>query len=163
MKIIVVMKQVPDTETKIKVKGDGSGIETDGIKYVVGPYDEYAVEEALRLKEKLGDGSTVTVVSIGPQRAIEAIRTALAMGADDAIHVNDPAMEGSDSLGAARTLAKAIQDNGFDIIFGGKQAVDLDQIVQILALACLSLQHPCHLGGFRQLALVPQELNSSDA
>jgi electron transfer flavoprotein beta subunit len=85
VKIIVVMKQVPDSEAKIKVKGDGSGIETDGIKYVMSPYDEYAVEEALRLKEKVGEGSTVTVVSVGPDRAVEAIRTALAMGADDAV------------------------------------------------------------------------------
>jgi electron transfer flavoprotein beta subunit len=140
VKIIVVMKQVPDTETKIKVKGDGSGIETDGIKYVMSPYDEYAVEEALRLKEKVGEGSTVTVVSVGPDRAVEAIRTALAMGADDAIHVNDPAMEGSDSLGTARALAKAIQENGFDIVFAGKQAIDLDQSQLGSALAeCLDI------------------------
>jgi electron transfer flavoprotein beta subunit len=139
VKIIVIMKQVPDSETKIKVQGDGSGIETNGIKYVMSPYDEYAVEEALRLKEKVGD-STVTIVSVGPDRAVEAIRTGLAMGADDAVHVNDPAMEGSDSLGTARALAKAIQDNGFDIIFGGKQAIDLDQAQLGSALAeCLDI------------------------
>ncbi|MDP3937286.1 MAG: electron transfer flavoprotein subunit beta/FixA family protein [Deltaproteobacteria bacterium] len=126
MKIIVILKQVPDSETKIKVKGDGSGIETDGIKYVISPYDEYAVEEALKLKEKAGGDSTVTVVSAGPDRTVESIRTALAMGADAAVHVNDPALEGADSLGVARALAKAIQDNGFDIIFAGKQGIDQD-------------------------------------
>jgi electron transfer flavoprotein beta subunit len=128
VKIIVILKQVPDTETKIKVKGDGSGIETDGIKYVISPYDEFAVEEALKLKEKVGGDSTVTIVSAGPDRAIEAIRTALAMGADDAIHVNDAALEGADSLGIARALAKAIQDHGFDIVFAGKQGIDLDNV-----------------------------------
>jgi len=126
VKIIVILKQVPDTETKIKVKGDGSGIEADGIKYVISAYDEYAVEEALKLKEKVGGDSTVTVVSAGPDRTVEAIRTALAMGADDAIHVNDPALEGADSLGIAKALAKAIQENGFDIVFAGKQGIDLD-------------------------------------
>lgn len=134
MKIIVIVKQVPDTETKIKVKGDGSGIETDGIKYVISPYDEFAIEEALKLKEKIGEG-TVTVACAGPDRAVESIRTALAMGADDAIHVNDAALEGADSLGVAKALAKAIQENGFDIIFGGKQGIDLDQSQLPSALA----------------------------
>ena len=127
MKIVVILKQVPDTETKIKVKADGSGIETDGIKYVINPYDEIAVEEGLRLKEKLADDSTVTIISVGPDRVIESIRTALAMGADDAVHVNDPALEGGDSLATGRVLTKVIKDHGFDIIFAGKQAVDLDQ------------------------------------
>ena len=134
MKIIVILKQVPDTETKIKVKGDGSGIETDGIKYVISPYDEYAIEEALKLKEKVGD-STVTVACAGPDRVLESIRTALAMGADDAIHINDAALEGADSLGVAKALAKGIQEHGFDIIFGGKQGIDLDQSQTPSALA----------------------------
>jgi electron transfer flavoprotein beta subunit len=133
MKIAVLLKQVPDTETKIRTKADGSGIETDGIKYVVSPYDEFAIEEAIKTKEK-NPGSEVTVLSVGPQRVVEAIRTALAMGADKAIHIDD---EGTnpDSYVTAKALAKAISDQGFDVIFTGKQGIDQDngQVAQAVA------------------------------
>ena len=124
MNIVVCMKQVPDTETKIKMNSEGTGIDTEGIKYVMNPFDEYAVEEALKLKEKFG--GTVTIVCMGPKRATEAIRTALAMGADDAIHLNDPTFEGADSLTTAKILAKGIKDLKYDLILAGKQAVDFD-------------------------------------
>ncbi|MFQ6003443.1 MAG: electron transfer flavoprotein subunit beta/FixA family protein [Candidatus Zixiibacteriota bacterium] len=124
MNIVVCLKQVPDTETKIRINPQGTGIVPEGIKYVMNPYDEYAVEEALKLKEKFG--GMVTIVCMGPSRATEAIRTALAMGADDAIHLNDPAFEGSDSLATAKILAKAIKDLKYDLILAGKQAVDFD-------------------------------------
>ncbi|HCU23638.1 MAG TPA: electron transfer flavoprotein subunit beta, partial [Deltaproteobacteria bacterium] len=124
---------VPDTETKIKTKADGSGIETEGIKYIVGPYDEFAIEEALKTKEK-NAGSEVTVLSLGPARCVEAIRTALAMGCDKAIHIDD---EGTnpDSYVVAKSLAKLIQDKGFEIVFTGKQAIDQDnsQVTQQVA------------------------------
>ena len=81
MNVIVCMKQVPDTETLIKIKPDGSGIVTDDIKYVMNPYCEFAVEEALRIKEKFG-GQAI-LVTMGPQRAVEALRTGLAMGRTD--------------------------------------------------------------------------------
>lgn len=86
MNIYVCIKQVPDTETKIKLNGDNSWIDTTGIKWILSPYDEFAVEEALRVREK-NAGSTVTVLSAGPARAVEAIRTALAMGADNGVHM----------------------------------------------------------------------------
>ncbi len=124
MNIVVCVKQVPDTETKIQIKPDGSGIVTEGIKYVVNPYDEYAVEEAVKLKEKYG--GEVTVISVGPERAKEAIRTCLAVGADKGIHLNDPAFEGSDSYVTAKILAKAISQIPYDIILTGKQGVDFD-------------------------------------
>jgi electron transfer flavoprotein beta subunit len=108
------MKQVPDTESKIKVNAEGTGIITEELKYVMNPYDEYAVEEALQIKEKLG--GTVTVVCLGPDRATEAIRTALAMGVDEAVHLNDTAFEGSDSFATARVLAKA--GDGFRLLPG---------------------------------------------
>ena len=163
MKIVVIIKQVPDTETKIKVKADGSGIETDGIKYVISPYDEFAIEEGLRMKEKLADDSTVTVVSVGPDRAIEAIRTALAMGADDAIHVNDPGLEGGDSLATARVLAKVIKDHGFDILFAGKQAIDLDQaqvgsaVAELLDIPVSTLKNHLHRGAKRLRRLLERQ------
>lgn len=124
MNIVVCMKQVPDTESKIKINPEGTGIATEGIKYVMNPFDEYAVEEALKIKEKFG--GTVTIVCMGPSRATEAIRTALAMGADDAIHLNDPGFEDADSSTTAKILAKAIRDLKYDLILAGKQAVDFD-------------------------------------
>ena len=124
MDIIVCMKQVPDTESKIKVNPEGTGIVTEGIKYVMNPYDEYAVEEALKIKEKFG--GTVTILCLGPDRATEAIRTALAMGVDEGVHLNDPAFESSDSFTIAKILAGALKDMKYDLILTGKQAVDFD-------------------------------------
>jgi electron transfer flavoprotein beta subunit len=126
---IVCLKQVPDTEAQIRVKPDGSGIITQDIKYVINPYDEFGVEEALRLKEKFGSG-TVTIVSMGPERAIESIRMALAMGADKAIHLNDTAFEDGDAYTTAKVLAQAIKGLEYDIIFCGRQAID-DDLAQV--------------------------------
>lgn len=128
MNIIVCMKQVPDTEAQIRVKPDGSGIVDSDIKFVMNPYDEYGVEEALLLKEKFG--GTVTIVCLGPERAIEAIRTGLAMGADKAVHLDDPAFEGGDAFSTAKALAAAIKGMEYDLIFCGKQAID-DDLAQV--------------------------------
>jgi len=122
--IAVCIKQVPDTETKIVLNPDSTDIVTEGIKWVMNPYDEYAVEEALKIKEKYG--GKVTILCLGPERSVEAIRTALAMGADDAILLNDPAFEGGDSFTTALALSKALEQLEYDIILTGKQAVDLD-------------------------------------
>ena len=103
MNTVVCIKQVPDTETLIKVQG--AGIVTEGIKWVMNPYDEFAVEEALRQKEKMKAGN-VTIVSLGPDRAIEAVRTGLAMGADTAVHINDAAYyDKADPYATAAALA----------------------------------------------------------
>jgi electron transfer flavoprotein beta subunit len=133
VKIVVCLKQVPDTETKIEVKPDGSGIVEEGIKYIMNPYDEFAVEEALRIREKFAQGEVI-IVSLGPPRAQEAIRTALAMGADRAVHLWDDGFTGSDSFVGAKIMARALKDLSFDLILAGKQAVDDDcsQIPQIL-------------------------------
>ncbi|OGP85406.1 MAG: electron transfer flavoprotein subunit beta [Deltaproteobacteria bacterium RBG_16_58_17] len=133
MNIVACVKQVPDTEAQIKVKPDGSGIEEGGIKWVMNPYDEFGVEEALRLKEK--NGGEVTIVSVGPQRAMETIRTALAMGADKGIHICDPAFDGADAYVTASALAAAIKAVPFDIVFCGQRAIDDDsaQVGAVLA------------------------------
>jgi electron transfer flavoprotein beta subunit len=131
--IIACVKQVPDTDITIKVKPDGSGIDETGIKWIMNTYDEFAVEEALRLKEKFG--GEITIVSLGPGRAIQVIRTALAMGADKGIHINDIAFEGTDAYSVASALAAAIKGIPYDIIFCGQRAVDDDcgQVGSILA------------------------------
>lgn len=128
MNVIVCMKQVPDTETLIKIRPDASGIVTEDIKYVMNPYCEFAVEEALRIKEKLG-GQAV-LVTMGSARAVEALRTGLAMGADRSIHLNDPAFEGADGLATAKALAEVIKKESYDLILCGKQAVD-DDLAQV--------------------------------
>ncbi len=124
MNIIVCLKQVPDTESQIKVAPEGNSIVTDDIKWVMNPYDEYGVEEALRIKEKIG--GEVTVIGLGPKRVTESIRTALAMGADKGILINDPALENSDALATGRALAAAIKDLDYDLIFTGQRGVDDD-------------------------------------
>ena len=106
MNSVVCLKQVPDTESQIKIAPDGRSIVTDNIKWVMNPYDEYAVEEALRLKEKCG--GEVTIIGVGPKRVTESIRTALAMGADRGILVDDPAVADTDPLSTARVL-KAVR------------------------------------------------------
>jgi len=124
MEIAVLLKQVPDTETVIRVAEDGVSIKTDDVKWVINPYDEYAVEEALRIKE--AHGGTVTVLSVGSRKTTEALRTALAMGADRAVLVQDPAAEGSGPLGTARIIAAALAGIPFDLVIAGQRAVDDD-------------------------------------
>jgi len=121
--IFVCIKQVPDTEATILVK-DGRSINEANVKWIISPYDEYAIEEALKLKEKLA-GSTVTAVCLGPERVQNALRTALAMGADRAVHVESSAA--LDSQNTARALAQVIRaGKEYGIIFMGKQAIDDD-------------------------------------
>jgi len=125
LKSLVCLKQVPDTETQIKVNADGTGIVTDGIKYVINPYDEFSVEEALRLKEKFKAGEVV-VLGIGPDRVTESIRTALAMGADRGVQVTDDAVNSADPYVIAQTLAAAAKQTDYEIIFCGHRAIDDD-------------------------------------
>ena len=123
MKIVACIKQTFDTEAKIVVGGDGQ-ISDEGVNLIVNPYDEFAVEEAIRTKEK--DGGEVVVVTVGGDKAQEALRYCLAMGADRAVLINDPALAGADSYGVSIALAKLLSEKeaGFDIIFAGKEAVD---------------------------------------
>ena len=88
MKIAVCVKQVPDTETRVRIAPDGKGIVESDINWIVSPYDEFAIEEALRIKEK--GGGEVVLVALGPDRAQSALRSGLAMGADSAVHLKDP-------------------------------------------------------------------------
>jgi len=161
--VIVCMKQVPDTETLIKVKPDGSGIVTDDIKYVMNPYCEFAVEESLRIKEKQGGASIL--VTMGPARAVEALRTGLAMGADRSVHLNDPAFEGADGYSTAKALAEAIKKEPFDLILCGKQAVDDDMaqvgpsLAEILNLPHVTLITKLEFSADKKKARVEREVD----
>lgn len=134
MNIFVCVKQVPDTETKIIPTSDGSFIETSAIKWIMNPYDEYAVEQALLVKQA-NPAANVTVVRVGSVKDTEALRTAMAMGADDAVLIE--AGDNLDSFSIAKALKGAIDKSGKkpDLILAGKQAIDDDalQVPQILA------------------------------
>jgi electron transfer flavoprotein beta subunit len=132
VKILVTAKRLMDPETKVRLKKDNSGVETDGVKFVVNPFDENAIEEALRLKEK-NAGSEVVVMSIGKPEVVEQIRTGLAMGGDRGIHINTTAEVDSDAV--ARLVAKIVEQEKPDLVLMGKQAVDDDasQAPQLLA------------------------------
>jgi electron transfer flavoprotein beta subunit len=123
--LVVCVKQVPSTETKIRVNTATGFVDTTEIEWVVNPYDEYAMETALRLKEKDGAG-TITVIALGPERVKTALRTSLAMGADNALQLTAPEFEGIDALSVGRLLAAAVKLQPFDLVLCGKQAVDDD-------------------------------------
>ncbi|MBC7693387.1 MAG: electron transfer flavoprotein subunit beta/FixA family protein [Methylotenera sp.] len=140
MNIFVCIKQVPDTETKIKLNADATGIDSAGIKWIMSPFDEFAVEEGLRLKEK-NAGSTVTVLSAGPARVVDTLRTALAMGADNGIHIELP--ENADNNMSAKALAGALKkEPQVDIVFMGKEAID-DGAAQVSQLTSEYMGIPC--------------------
>ncbi|MBX7056612.1 MAG: electron transfer flavoprotein subunit beta/FixA family protein [Leptospirales bacterium] len=120
MNIFVLVKQVPDTETRIKTKE--TGIDETGIKWIVSPFDEHALEEALRQKEK--NGATVTALSLGPERCVEALRTAYALGVDKAVLLKDDSYNVFDVAYAAAAIAKYLQSAGADVILAGHIAID---------------------------------------
>jgi len=124
VEIVVLLKQVPATESYIGISEDGLSIKTDDLKWVINPYDEFAVEEALRIKD--AHGGTVTILSVGTEKAVEAIRTALAMGADKGILIDDPIVQECDALNIARILAAALKDTPVDLVIAGQRAVDDD-------------------------------------
>ena len=136
MNIVVCVKQVPDTETRVKPNGDGSFIDTSSIKWVMNPYDEFALEQALLVKEAEG-GSTVTAIRVGAVKDTEALRTALAMGADKAVLVE--AGDDLDPHSTAKALAGAIakEDAPPDLVLAGKQAIDDDAMQVPQLLACM--------------------------
>ncbi|MBL7544585.1 MAG: electron transfer flavoprotein subunit beta/FixA family protein [Bdellovibrionaceae bacterium] len=123
MKIFVGIKQVPDTETKIKLLPNGAGVDLTGVKWVVNPYDEFAIEEAVKIKEK-NPGTQVFAITLGPkQRASEVLRTALAMGCDEGVVVNSNIE--LDNLSVAKALTAAIKAEGAcDLLLLGKLAID---------------------------------------
>ena len=122
MKIATCIKRVPDTEARIKIGTDGVSIDEDGVKFVLNPYDEFAVEEGLRLKEKAGDGEVV-VIAMGTDACQETIRTALAMGADRGVLLKTE-LSSLNPVATAKVLAAELQDGGYDMILFGKLAGD---------------------------------------
>jgi electron transfer flavoprotein beta subunit len=133
MNIVACVKQVPSSEARIQVAADGRSIDRTSVELVLNPYDEYAIEEGLRTREKFG--GSVTALSVGPQKAEEALRTCLALGADRALIVKDDSLQGGDVYGVARILAEAIRPLNMDLILCGKSSIDLENHGVGVALA----------------------------
>ena len=136
---VVCIKQVADTETRVKIGADGKSLDPAGVTWILNPYDEFAVEQAMRVKEK--DGGELIAVSLGPAGAQTALRGVLALGADRAIHLrhDGPA---PDSLAVARALADAVRPLGASLVWLGKQAVD-DDAAQVGPMLATLLELPC--------------------
>ncbi len=122
MKILVCLKQVPDTETKIKVAADGKSLDPADVKWITSPYDEYALEEGLRLKESAG--AEVTVATVGDEKAKEILRNAFALGADNAVLIKGDGQ--GDTLATASILAGFAKDKGFDLVLSGNKGLGGD-------------------------------------
>lgn len=139
MNTIVCIKRVPDSATRVKIGPGGTDLDPAGVKYVVNPYDEYALEEAIRRVEGAGSG-TVTAISLGPAAAAEVLRQALAIGADEAVLLR---CDGShDGLAVAGALATEIRGREFDLVLFGKQAID-DDNMQVPQMVAELLDLPC--------------------
>lgn len=167
MNIVCCIKQVPDTATVIKIDPEAKHIQREGITYIVSPYDEFAVEEALRIKEKLGD-ATVTVVTMGPQRAKEALRQCFAMGAEQGYHLVDDAFDNSDTYATAKALAAALKKVGFDLVLCGKHAVDGDtsqvggQLAELLDIPQVSMIMKEEVSADKKKATVNRQLEGGE-
>jgi electron transfer flavoprotein beta subunit len=140
MKIAVCIKRVPDSETRVKIAADGKSLDEAGVKFVLNPYDEFAVEEALRRKEKAGAGE-VAVICLGPAAAQETIRTALAMGADRGVLLQTDKIP-TDPFETAKVIAAELQGATWDLILFGRMAID-DYGHQVGPLAAELLGLPC--------------------
>jgi electron transfer flavoprotein beta subunit len=150
MKILVCIKRVPDTTTKIKIHSDGKRIDPSGVKFVLNPYDEIAVEKAIQIKEAKGEGEVI-VLSLGPAAAATEIRTALAMGADRGILLRSEDADW-DAHSVATALAEAIRGESPDLVLLGRQAVDDDEmqvggrVAEILGLPSVHMAGQMELG-----------------
>ena len=163
MKIAVCVKRVPDTASQIKLNADQSGIAPEGVKFIISPYDEFGVEEALKIKENKGEGD-VSVITVGNEKAQDVLRSALAMGCDKAVLIES---EKNSSLAAAKCLAAKIKAESYDLVFTGKNAIDDDasQVSQMTA-QLLSWPHVSSVSSFELTdngtAKVHRDVNGGD-
>ncbi len=156
MKIAVCVSHVPDTATRVKVGSDQKSIDPNGVTYILNPYDEYAIEEALKLKEKNGGSPEVILISVGRDSNKETIRKALAMGADSAVLLKDD--NPRDSMGIAKALSEEIKSLVCEVVFLGKQSVDYDNSImgqltaEMLGYNCVSVVVSLNIDGNKVIA-----------
>jgi electron transfer flavoprotein beta subunit len=135
LKIVVTVKQVPDTNAEKTFDPATKRLNRTSIENVLNPFDEYAIEEALRIKEAIGGDTTVTILTMAPASGTDVVRKALGMGADNAVLLSDDAIGGSDTMATAYALAQAIKSNGFDLVLSGTQSTDAISSVVPAAIA----------------------------
>src|SRR5262245_20590448 len=141
MNSLVCVAYVPDTETKIKIAADGKSIDEADVKWIVSPYDEFALEEALKIKEAKGAGM-VTAVSVGPERAKTGLRECLARGADEAVWVDSGDSRYLDALAIAKALAAVAREGKYDMLWFGQKGVGADEsLVGPMTAELLDLPH----------------------
>ncbi len=156
MKIACCLKRVPDSETRVKIGADGKSLDEAGVKFVLNPYDEFAVEEGLRRRDKAGSGE-VAVVCLGPAAAQETIRTALAMGADRGVLLQTDKIP-TDGFETAKVLAAELKDGGWDLILCGKVAIDDSShqvgpmLAELLGLPCVTAVAHLEIEGTKGVA-----------
>ncbi len=156
MKIAVCIKRVPDSETRAKIAADGKSLDEAGVKFVQNPYDEFAVEEALRRKEKAGTGD-VAVICLGPAAAQETIRTALAMGADRGVLLQVDRVP-ADPFETAKIIAAELKSTNWDLILFGRMAIDDYNtqvgplVAELLGLPCVTAVSHLHIEGTKGVA-----------
>jgi electron transfer flavoprotein beta subunit len=150
MNSLVCIAYVPDTETKIKIAADGKSIDEADVKWIVSPYDEFGLEEALKTREAKGAG-TVTVLSVGPERVKTGLRECLARGADEAIWVDSGTAGSLDALGTAKALAAAAKGGAYDFFWFGQKGVGFDE--SLVGPMFAELMGVPHVGSVIQLEL----------
>jgi electron transfer flavoprotein beta subunit len=156
VKIAVCIKRTPDTETRVRIAADGASLDETGVKFILNPYDEFAVEEALQRRDK-GGGGEVVAVALGPDAAQETIRSALAMGADRGVLLKADKVP-ADALAVAKAIAAELKDGGYDMILLGKMAVDDynhavgPMVAELLGLPCVTAISKLELEGGKGVA-----------
>lgn len=130
MNVLVCVSRVPDTATRVEIGADGKSINNNSVKYILNPYDEYALEEGLRLVEK--NGGEVTVCTVGSEVCVDILRTSLAMGAEKAVHIKSE--ETLDSLAVAKNIAEVAKSVNYDVIILGRQSIDFDSFQMVSML-----------------------------
>ncbi len=151
MNIIVIIRQTPDTETKIKLGSDNKKIDTAGITWIINPYDEFAIEKALKIKEQINAGEVV-LLACGPSRTEEAIRQGLAMGADRAVFIKDDALENADPFTISKLISAELKTMPCDLILSGKKVIDLETTqIPIFIAEELGLTHVSFVMKFNEV------------
>jgi len=144
MKMLVCIKQVPDMESRFKVNSEGVWYEEQDLAFRMNEYDEYAVEQAIRVKEQLGGAADITILSIGPDRVVEAIKKGLAMGGDRGVHIKDEHLYQKDPWQVASAIAAFARDKNFDLVFTGLMSQDRGSaqvgvtVAELLGYACVT-------------------------
>lgn len=151
MNIVVIIRQTPDTETKIKLGSKPNEIDTNGITWIINPYDEFAIEKALKIKEQINTGEVI-LLACGPQRTEEAIRQGLAMGADRAVFIKDDSLEYADPFTISKLIAAELKNMRFDLILSGKKIIDMETSqVPIFIAEELGLTHVSFVMKFNEV------------